>query len=274
MKISKKNIELLKIKSLEARKRVAVCSAKARLEHIGSVFSELDILIVLYNLILNITPEKWNDPNRDRFILSKGHGALGLYTVLEQRGFISKKELDNYGQDGTKLAGHPVYKSAKGIEFSTGSLGHGLSVGLGLALSAKSDGKKWKTYVLLSDGECNEGSIWEAIFLASHLNLNNLIVIVDKNRIQSLGKTKDVLNMEPFSKKWENAGWNVKEVDGHNFDELIKVFSNISVKNKKPTVVIANTIKGKGLSYMENKVSSHYSLIEKDNLDEVLKSIY
>ena len=274
MKTSKKLIERLKSKALEARKKIVVCSSNAKLEHIGSAFSEIDVLTVLYHAILRISSEKPNNPNRDRFILSKGHGALGLYVLLEQRGFISKKELDEYGNDGTKLAGHPVYKSAPGIEFSTGSLGHGLSVGVGLALSAKSDNKKWRTFVFLSDGECNEGSVWEAIFLAGHLGLDNLVAIIDKNKIQSLGKTKDILNMEPFSEKWKNASWEVREIDGHNFEQIIKVFSTIPAKKKKPTVIIANTIKGKGLPYMENMISSHYSLIQKDKLEETLKNLY
>ncbi len=274
MKISKKLIEKLKEKALAARKTIATCSSNAKLEHVGSAFSEIDVLTVLYHVILKISPKKPEDLNRDRFILSKGHGALGLYALLEQRGFFSKKELGEYGSDGTKLAGHPVYKSAPGIEFSTGSLGHGLSVGIGLALSAKADNKKWKTFILLSDGECNEGSVWEAIFLAGHLGLDNLVAIIDKNKIQSLGETKDVLNMEPFFEKWKNAGWEAKEIDGHNFEQIIRAFSAIPVKKKKPTVIIANTIKGKGLPYMENKISSHYSLIQKDKLEVVLKSIY
>jgi len=274
MKKNKDIIEKLKNKSLMARRRIVTCSANARLEHVGSALSEIDILIFLYNLILKISSKNPNDPNRDRFILSKGHGVLGLYSVLEQQGFISQKELDNYGSDGTRLAGHPVYGSAPGIEFSTGSLGHGLSVGLGLAISAKADKKKWRTFVLLSDGECDEGSVWEAIFLAGHLGLDNLVVIVDKNKIQSLGKTNDVLNMEPFSDKWKNAGWEVKEVNGHNFEKLIQVFSDVPTKKSKPTVVIADTIKGKGLPYMENMVSSHYSLIQKEKLEEILKELY
>ena len=272
MTVSKNKIEKLKKQALEGRRAIVKSSAKTGLGHIGSIFSELDILIALYAGILKVSSKQPNNPNRDRFILSKGHGALGLYYVLMLHGFISKQEFERYGENDTNLAGHPVYGSAPGIDATTGSLGHGLPIGLGLALSSKSDKKKWKTFVLMSDGECNEGSVWESVFLAGHLKLNNLVVVIDYNKIQSIGTTKEVLDMEPFGDKWRDAKWNVKEIDGHNFKEIITSASTLS-KNK-PTVIIAHTVKGKGLPFMENTVSSHYSPIKKDNLEEVLKEIY
>lgn len=272
MTISKNKLEKLKKQAIEGRKAVIKSSAKTGLGHIGSIFSEIDILVALYAEILNVNPKTSNDVNRDRFILSKGHGALGLYYVLMINGFISKKEFDQYGEDGTKLASHPVYGSAPGIDATTGSLGHGLPMGLGLALSAKSDKKKWRTFVLLSDGECNEGSVWESVFLAGHLKLNNLVAIVDYNKIQSIGTTKEVLDMEPFADKWKNAGWNTKEINGHNFSEILNSLSSFS-KNK-PTVVIAHTIKGKGLPFAENTINSHYFSVKEDKLEETLKDIY
>lgn len=273
MKISEKTLESLKNKSLEARRLIAQCSFNAKLEHVGSTFSEIDILTVLYSGILNINPQKPKDPDRDRFVLSKGHGVLGLYVVLHQAGFIDKKDLDNYGKNGSKLAGHPVYNSAPGIEMSTGSLGHGLNVGVGLSLSAKSDRKKWKTFVMISDGECNEGSTWEAIFFAGFHKLKNLVVIVDMNKIQSLGFTKDVLDMKPFGDKWKNAGWEVLEIDGHDFNQITSALSNIPKKRNKPTVIIANTIKGKGWKGVEDTVDSHYKILTKEELDNLLKNL-
>ncbi len=268
-----KNVENLKKKALEARKIILTCSAQARLEHIGSAFSEIDILVALYSGILNVSSKQPNNPLRDRFVLSKGHGALGLYAVLYQQGFISKKDIANYGKNGSNLAGHPVYKSAPGIEMSTGSLGHGLNVGTGFALGAKLSKKKWRTFVMVSDGECDEGSTWEAIFFAAHHKLDNLTVIVDYNKIQSLGATKDVLNMEPFAEKWKNAGWEVQEIDGHNFKEILCALSNVPKQEGKPTVIIAHTVKGKGWKGMENTVDSHYKLVNAEDLKGIISSL-
>jgi transketolase len=273
MKINKSLENNLKKKARQARELLLRASASSHSVHIGSSLSEIEILIALYNKVLKISAKKPNDPNRDRFILSKGHAGLGLYTVLSEQGFIPRREILNYTKDGTKLAVHPVYHSAPGLEATSGSLGHGLPIGLGMALSAKRDKKKWRTFVLLSDGECDEGSTWEAILLAGHLKLDNLVAIVDYNKIQSFGRTKEILDLEPFAKKWQVAGWSAIEINGHNFGEILKACSKIPHTKGKPTVVIAHTIKGKGLSHMENTIESHYMNVSPEELEDVIKNI-
>ncbi len=274
MRISKKLVQEIKTKSLEARRMIAVLSAQAKLEHIGSAFSAVEVLESLYWGVLRIKPKEHQDPNRDRFILSKGHAALALYVVLNQKGFIAKKDLLAYGQNGSKLSGHPVLGRASGIEASAGSLGHGLSLGAGLSYAAKMDGKKWRTFVLLSDGECNEGSVWEAVLFAGHQKLDNLIAIIDYNKIQSLGATEEVLDLEPFAEKWRNAGWEAKEVEGHNIEQILTALQALPATKNKPTVIIAHTVKGKGWPEMEDKVGSHYKVIRSEELDKILKDLY
>ena len=227
--------------------------------HVGAVLSIADILAVLYNDIMRIDPAnpKWED--RDRFILSKGHAGAGVYAVLAEMKFFSTDVLKTHYQNGSLLSGHVSHKGIPGVEVSTGSLGHGLSIGAGMAYAGKLDSKKFNTYVLLSDGECDEGSTWEAVLFAAHHKLKNLIAIVDYNKIQSLDLVKNTIGLEPFNAKWESFGWQVKTVDGHNIDELIKSFHEIiSSGSEKPTCIIANTIKGKGISFMENTVLWHY----------------
>ena len=224
--------------------------------HIGSILSSADILAVLYGSILNVDPKdpKWE--KRDRFILSKGHAGAGVYAALAERGFFSKDLLKNHYKNGSIFSGHVSHKNVPGVEFSTGSLGHGLGVGTGMAYAAKLANQEHKIYVLLSDGECDEGSNWEAILFASHHGLSNLRVIVDYNKLQSLKSTDETLSLEPFLEKWKSFGWDVVEADGHNHDDLIKVMSRSS--KDKPSCVIAHTVKGKGVSFMENKVLWHY----------------
>jgi len=226
--------------------------------HIGSCYSIADILAVLYGVIMNIDPNDTGYCLRDRFILSKGHAGAALYAVLAECGFFSIADLDHYNQDGTFLSGHVMHK-VPGVEVSTGSLGHGLSIGCGISYAAKIDKASYKVYVLLSDGECDEGSIWEAILFSSHHRLDNLVAIVDYNKIQSFGLVKEVLDLEPFTDKWRAFGWHVVEVDGHNHEKLITALqSPLSYQLGKPTVFIAHTIKGKGVSFMENKLLWHY----------------
>jgi len=226
--------------------------------HIGAAFSIADILAVLYSEILRVNPENPDSPERDRFILSKGHAGAAVYAVLAECGFFSTEKLETYYQDGSDLSGHVSHKGIPGVELSTGSLGHGLSVGVGMALAAKMDGKNHRVVVLLSDGECDEGSNWEAILFASHHRLDNLIAIIDYNKIQSLASVKETLNLEPFSEKWRSFGWAVCEVEGHNHSKLLDAMTKFPVEKDKPKVFIAHTIKGKGVSFMENKVLWHY----------------
>jgi transketolase len=232
--------------------------------HIGSVFSMADILAVLYGEVLRVDPAnpRWKD--RDRFILSKGHAGAGVYAVLAERGFFPIEKLDSHYRDGSDLSGHVSHKGVPGVELSTGSLGHGLPVGAGMAYAAKLDAASHRVFVLLSDGECDEGSNWEAILFASHHRLDGLIVIVDYNKVQSLKPVAETLGLEPFADKWRSFGWNVTEVDGHDHGQLRGALSSLPVETGKPTCVIAHTIKGKGVSFMEHSVLWHYRTAKGD----------
>ena len=226
--------------------------------HIGSILSIADILAVLYGSILKYKSKnpKWID--RDRFILSKGHAGAGVYAALAESGFMPLDKLKTHYQDGSDLSGHVSHKGIPGVEFSTGSLGHGLPVASGMALAAKINKKKHRVFALLSDGECDEGSNWEAILFAAHHKLNNLVAIIDRNRLQSIYSTEDTLALEPFSDKWKSFGWDVAEVDGHNHEEIFNACNNIKIFKNKPLCVIANTTKGKNVSFMENNTLWHY----------------
>jgi transketolase len=226
--------------------------------HIGSVFSIADILAVLYNGVLRVDPANpgWSD--RDRFILSKGHAGAGVYAALAERGFFSIDKLSTHYRDGSDLSGHVSHKGIPGVELSTGSLGHGLSVGAGMAMAAKLDDKSHRVVVLLSDGECDEGSNWEAVLFAAHHGLRQLVAIVDYNKIQSLGPVSETVRLEPFIDKWRAFGWGVSEVDGHDHDALRSIFASLPLEADKPSCIIANTVKGKGVSFMEHQVLWHY----------------
>lgn len=228
---------------------------ETRSSHIGSCFSIADILAVLYTNILHIDPKDPKNSDRDRFILSKGHAAAALYAVLAEKEFFPTAYLDSFDEYGAKLLGHCT-ANVPGIELSTGSLGHGLSVGLGMAKALQLDHIKRRVFVLLGDGECNEGSVWEAALLAPQLKLSNICVIVDYNKIQSFGTVDEVIKLEPFQEKWLSFGWNAVRVNGHDHDQLNSAFQ--SRTDVKPTVILADTIKGKGVSYMENKLAWHY----------------
>ena len=225
--------------------------------HIGCSFSMVEILVALYFKILKVDPKNPADPNRDRFILSKGHGVAALYPVLAEKGFFSKKVLEGFAIDNGTLEQHPTRKVSFGIETSSGSVGHGLSLGLGMALEAKYEKRPTRTFVFLGDGELNEGSNWEAIVFASHHKLDNLTAIVDRNKCQILGRTNEVLELEPLAEKWRSFGWAIKEIDGHNFKEIFSALENIPFEIGKPSCVIANTVKGKGVSFMENELRWH-----------------
>jgi len=257
----------------EIRKKILKMMYESKAAHIGSCLSCVDILTVLYFKILKIDPKNPLAENRDRFILSKGHAVASLYAILSKRGFFPEEILDTYCQSGGKLPGHSTLGTVPGIEITTGSLGHGLSVGAGIALAGKRDEKKYRVFVLMSDGECEEGSIWEAALFAHHHKLDNLIGIVDYNKLQAFGRIKDILDLEPLFKKWQSFGWEVKEIDGHNFSEIEKVFSKIPFKKGKPSLVIAHTIKGKGVSFMENKMEWHYYNLNKEQYQQALKEL-
>ncbi len=270
--LSSEDIAQLQATARDVRARVLTVASQSGCCHIGSSLSPVDLLVALYFRVMHIDPAKPEDPQRDRCILSKGHGALGLYATLEKRGYFPASYLDQYGKDNSVLAVHPVYHSAPGIEATSGALGHGLSLALGLALAARHDTATWKSYVVLSDGECDEGSIWEAAMLAGHLRVTNLVAIVDYNKIQSFGMTKDVLDLEPFTTKWESMGWEVHEVNGHDYAEIVNILEAPRTTDK-PLVVIAHTIKGKGVSYMENTLDWHYKNLKPEDLPAALAEL-
>lgn len=226
--------------------------------HVGSALSMVDILAVLYSDILTYDPKYPEADNRDRFILSKGHAGAGLYATLAECGFFPVEMLDQHYKNGSILSGHVSHNGIPGVEFSTGSLGHGLPVGVGVALSAKKRNETHRVFVILSDGECDEGSNWEAFMFAAHHRLSNLTAVIDYNKLQSLESTHDTLDLEPFADKLTAFGWNVVDIDGHNHNELKNAFGIKSQVIDKPTVVLANTTKGKGVSFMENEVLWHY----------------
>ena len=244
-------------------------TSKGKSSHVGSALSIADILAVLYTNI-NIDPKDPLHHERDRFILSKGHAGAAVYAVLAELGFFSKEVLDTHYQDGSILSGHVSHKGVPGVEFSTGSLGHGLSVATGFALAAKRRSLKFNSYALLSDGELDEGSNWEAILFAPHHNLDNLTCIVDYNKLQSLTTVKETLNIEPLKDKLLSFGWDVFDIDGHKHDHIKDA---LTAKATKPKFIIANTIKGKGVSFMENKVVWHYRSADEDELSKGLKEL-
>jgi transketolase len=243
---------------------------QAGASHIGTCLSIADILAVLYSGILQIDPANPNRPGRDRFILSKGHGCAALYAILAEREFFPREWLNTYCKNGGYLAGHITHHNTPGVEVSTGSLGHGLSIGCGMALSGKHDSMPYRVFVLLSDGECDEGSTWEAILFAAHHRLNNLIAIVDYNKMQAFGTVKEVLDLEPLAKKWQAFGWAVREIDGHRFEQLKNTFSGVPFAPDRPSCIIAHTTKGKGVSFMENQLAWHY---RSPNADQLLLAL-
>ena len=244
---------------------------RSKSAHLGSSLSMIDVLAVLYCHYLKLDPKnpKWSE--RDRFILSKGHGGSGLYAALAARGFFDRSTLEEYGRDGGRLAVHPSAMLVPGVEASTGSLGHGLPVGVGMALAGKRDGKEYKTVVVVSDGECDEGSTWEAILAAGNWKLSNLICIVDYNKIQSFGRVDEVMPLEPFADKWKAFGWGVEEVDGHDHEAIAACLARVPFVTDRPSAIIAHTVKGKGAKWMEDTVASHYQSPTDAHLAQAVK---
>jgi transketolase len=244
----------------------------ANASHIGSCLSAADVLAVLYADVLRVDSARPHWPDRDRFILSKGHAAAILYAALAERGFLSMEQLATYCADGSTLTGH-VSHMVPGVEVSTGSLGHGLPIGCGMALGAKRRQEIWRTFVLLSDGELDEGSNWEAALFAGHHELDQLIAIVDYNKIQSFGNVKDVLELEPLAEKWRTFRWEVREVDGHDVAALHEALTHVPFQPGRPSVVIAHTVKGKGVSFMENDLLWHYRSPDQKQLAAALTEL-
>ncbi|MHB9036881.1 MAG: transketolase [Armatimonadota bacterium] len=256
------------------RRHVVRMTSLGKSSHVGSALSIADILAVLYGGgVLNVAPDRLQDPNRDRFILSKGHAGAAVYATLAECGFFPVSKLDTHYQDGSDLSGHVSHKGIPGVELSTGSLGHGLSVGTGMAVGGKKDGLGFRVFVVMSDGECDEGSNWEAILFAAHHKLDNLIAIIDYNKLQSLDFVSKTIALEPFADKWRSFGWSVVEVDGHNHQQLQDVLQSVPDRKGQPTCIIAHTTKGKGVSFMENQVLWHYRSPQGEEYEAAMKEL-
>lgn len=246
---------------------------RAKSSHVGTSFSMVEMLSVLYCKTLRIDPTDPDWAERDRFILSKGHGCAALYATLAERGFFPLSWLDTFYQNGSNLAGHITHSTVPGVEVSTGSLGHGLSIATGMALAGKRDNRPYRVFCMLSDGECDEGSTWEPILFAPQHQLDNLVAIVDYNKIQSLGTVKEVLDLEPFATKWRAFGWAVREIDGHNLDEIVDAFTALPLEKNQPSCIIAHTVKGKGVSFMEDTLLWHYRSPQGNEFEAALAEI-
>jgi len=267
--LTKNTSQLTKL-AAQLRARIIETSSKTGTPHLGSCLSCVDILTALYFSVVRIDTKNHRAWDRDRCILSKGHGAMALFHVLAERGFYPLSDLDTYGQDGGVFAEHPPTPDyLAGIEAATGSLGHGLPLALGMAMSSRIQNQTYNVYAVLGDGECNEGSVWEAAMLAAAQKVANLCVIVDFNKWQATGRSREIMALDPLADKWRAFGWNVIEVDGHNFDELLTALTHFSNTNGQPTAIIAHTVKGKGASFMEDDNNWHYRI---PTADEVVKS--
>jgi len=247
----------LKIKSIQYRKKLLMYIKKAKAGHTGGDLSCIDILNVLYNQVLNVSSESFDDPGRDRYIQSKGHSVEALYVVLADKGFFPESDLETLGRYGSHFVGHPIRK-VRGIEQNTGALGHGLAFGVGVALAGKMDGAAYRVYTLLGDGELAEGSNWESMMTAAHYQLDNLAAIIDRNTLQLTGPTEEICNLEPLRQRLEAFGWSVCVADGHDVKALSRVLSEVPFEVGKPNAVIARTVKGKGISFMENDPTWHH----------------
>lgn len=256
--------------AVKIRAHVLRMTHKASAPHVGACLSMADILAALYNGILRVDPSRPACPDRDRFILSKGHSAAAMYAVLAERGFFPKEWLDTFCCNAAKLDGHVAHFGVPGVEVSTGSLGHGLSIGCGMALAGKRDGRSYRVFVVIGDGECDEGSIWEAALFAPHHRLDNLVAIIDHNKIQGFGRVSEVLNLQPLAAKWRSFGWAVREIEGHNCTQIEHALKSIPLELGRPTCIIAHTVKGKGVSFMEDQLAWHY---KSPNAEELVQAL-
>ena len=256
------------------RGRIVETSHRARVPHLGSCLSCVDILVAYYFQVLRVDPTQPRDPDRDRFILSKGHGAPALSQVLALRGFFPESQLETYGEDGSVFAEHPpTPEHLSGIEAATGSLGHGLPMGLGMALAGRINHRDYRVFAVLSDGECNEGSVWEAAMFAAAQRVERLSVVVDFNKWQATGRSEEVMALSPLAEKWRAFGWNVCEADGHDMAQLVEVLSAVPDGSGRPVAVIAHTVKGKGVSFMEDDNNWHYRIPNRDEVEAAKREL-
>lgn len=255
------------------RRAVVQMTHRAGASHTGSALSAADLIAALYSGVLRVAAAAVESPQRDRFILSKGHACAALYAALAERGFFPRSWLRDFCQDGAPLAGHATHNGVPGVEVSSGSLGHGLSIGCGLALAAQHDAAPYRVFVLLSDGECDEGSVWEAALFAAHHALDNLVAIIDYNKIQSLGTVDEVLKLEPFAEKWRAFSWSVAEIDGHSMPEIGAALETFPRQPGKPSCVVAHTVKGRGVSFMEDRLLWHYRAPNAAELNRALDEL-
>jgi transketolase len=265
--------DALAVRARRIRLAAVQAVARAKASHIGSALSCVDLLTVLYFRTLNVDPARPDAPERDRFVMSKAHAGIALYATLAERGFMPRDRLAEFYVDGGTLAGHADASGVPGMDFSAGSLGHGLAVATGMALHARRTGQVWRTAVLLSDGECDEGSTWEAALLAGHLGLDRLIAIVDANGQQGMGRTRDVVDLEPLTDKWRAFRWGVREVDGHDLDAIAATLGAVPFEPGRPSAIVARTVKGKGVSFMENDVLWHYRAPAGDELARAIAEL-
>jgi transketolase len=267
------------IKKLErlartVRARIIENSHRTQTPHLGSCLSCVDILVAAYSGVLRIDPANPKDPSRDRFILSKGHAAPALFQVLALGGFYPESLLESYGEDGSVFAEHPPTPShLAGIEAATGSLGHGFPMGLGMALAARIRALDYRVIALVSDGECNEGSVWEAAMLAASQRVERLAVIVDFNKWQATGRSQEIMALDPLAEKWRAFGWSVREVDGHTMEQLVGLLQRVPDGSGKPVALIAHTIKGKGVSFMEDDNNWHYRIPTMDEVNAAKREL-
>ncbi len=274
--MSEKEVKFLEEKAKEVRRSIITLFGKVGGGHFGGSLSAVEIIVGLYYRVLRLRPEEPDWPERDRFILSKGHACPVLYTVLCDKGYFPKEVLDHFEELDNPLTMHPDMRKVKGIDMSTGSMGHGLPTGVGMALAGKLDKKDYHVFVLMGDGETQEGSVWEAVMAGSHFNLDNLIAIVDRNRLSVDGFVEDIMSIEPIVDRWKSFGWQVTEINGHNMLEVVSALEQAKRNvdgDKKPKVIIAHTVKGKGISFMENKRECHRIDITPEQVKSALSEL-
>lgn len=267
-------VELIKEKAKMSRLETIRLISYAKSGHYGSSFSSSEIFSTLYYHVLNYDPKNPQWKSRDRFVMGKGHSAVGVYPILADVGFFPKAELDTYTQLGSAFGDHPDMNKIKGIDFSSGSIGHGLSVGVGMSLGARVDNEKYRSFILMGDGELQEGQVWEAAMSAASFKLGNLVAIVDNNKVTVDGVTKELMNVNPIKDKWESFGWNVVDVDGHDVEALIEVFENLPpAESDVPTMILCDTVAGKGVSFMEHGFEWHVANLGEDDIKKAIAEI-